>query len=207
MDVALIRWPSDEALPVELAQIKHPRLLLVEPHADPPHISDILEDWVSLPVSREDRNARIKILESRVSRGLPHVGDDGILHYRGSSTRLSVMQAHLMRAFIERFGAVVSRDTLMASAWPDGDATASNSRVMVTRLRPLLAPLDLQIRAVRSRGYLLTASDIDPDRRQSSTAVLLTTFSASRNTAETEPRNDAPATQPTPAGRSADGYW
>lgn len=56
-----------------------------------------------------------------------------------------------MRVFIERFGVVVNRDALIASAWPDGE-TAGNLRVMVTRLRPLLAPLDLQIRAVRSRG-------------------------------------------------------
>ena len=164
MDVALIHWPSDEALRVELAQIKHPRLLLVEPHADPPHISDILEDWVRLPVSREDRNARIRVLESRVSPGLPHVGDDGSLHYRGSSTRLSEIQGDLMRTLIERFGAVVGREALVASGWPDGDATVGNLRVMVTRLRPALAPLGLQIRSVRSRGYLLTTSDTRPDR-------------------------------------------
>jgi hypothetical protein len=32
----------------------------------------------------------------------------------------------------------------------------------VARLRRVLVPLALQIRAVRSCGYLLTASDIDP---------------------------------------------
>ena len=69
--MALIRWPSDEALRVELAQLKHPRLLLIEPHADPPHVSDILEDWVRLPVSREDRNARIRVLEHGSHRGCP----------------------------------------------------------------------------------------------------------------------------------------
>jgi hypothetical protein len=36
MDVALIRWPSDQALHVEMAHINHPRLLLVDPRADPP---------------------------------------------------------------------------------------------------------------------------------------------------------------------------
>ena len=34
-----------------------------------------------------------------------------------------------MRALIERFGAVVSSKALVASAWPDGDATAVNLRV------------------------------------------------------------------------------
>jgi DNA-binding response OmpR family regulator len=165
MDVALIQWPADEALRVELAQIQHPRLLLVEPHADPPHISDILEDWVRLPVSSEDRNARIRVLESRALPGLPHVGDDGTFHYRGSSTRLSEIQGRLMRTLIERFGAVVSREALVASAWPKGNATEVNLRVMVTKLRSVLVPLGLQIRAVRSRGYLLTTSDRPPVRR------------------------------------------
>ena len=50
-----------------------------------------------------------------------------------------------MRVLIERFGAVVSPEALLASAWPEGKATAGNLRVMVTRLRPVLVPLDLQI--------------------------------------------------------------
>jgi DNA-binding response OmpR family regulator len=165
MDVALIRWPSDEALRVELAQIKHPRLLLVEPRADPPHISDVLEDWVRLPVSREDRNARIRVLQSRVEPALPLVTDDGSVHYRGASARLSENQVHLMRMLIERFGAVVGREALVASVWPDSAATAGNLRVMVARLRPVLVPLGLDIRAVRSRGYLLTTSERQPHRR------------------------------------------
>ena len=165
MDVALIRWPSDEALRLELAQINHPRLLLVDPQADPPHISDVLEDWVRLPVSRADRNARVTVLEERVAPALPLVTDDGTLHYRGASARLSENQVHLMRMLIERFGSVVSREALVASVWPDRDASAGNLRVMVARLRPVLVPLGLEIRAVRSRGYLLTASDRQPHRR------------------------------------------
>ena len=165
MDVALIRWPSDEALRVEMAQINHPRLLLVEPGADPPHIWDILEDWVRLPVSRADRNARVTVLEERVSPALPLVGGDGSIHFRGASTRLSENQVSLMRILIERFGAVASREALVASVWPDRNASAGNLRVMVARLRPVLVALGLEIRAVRSRGYLLTTSDGQPHRR------------------------------------------
>jgi DNA-binding response OmpR family regulator len=165
MDVVLIRWPSDEALRVELAQINHPRLLLVDPRADPPHISDIFEDWVRLPVSRADRNARVTVLEERCSLALPLVGGDGSLHFRGASARLSENQVSLMRLLIERFGAVASREALVASVWPDRGATAGNLRVMVARLRPVLVPLGLEIRAVRSRGYLLITSDRQPHRR------------------------------------------
>ena len=70
-----------------------------------------------------------------------------------------------MRMLIERFGAVVGREALVASVWPDRDAAVGNLRVMVARLRPVLVPLGLEIRAVRSRGYLLTTSDRQPHRR------------------------------------------
>ena len=165
MDVALIRWPSDEALRVELAQIKHPRLLLVEPRADPPHISDILEDWVRLPVSREDRIARIRVLESRVAPVLPLITDDGSVHYRGASARLSENQVHLMRMLIERFGAVASREAWSRRCGPTGTQLPAICESWWRDSRPVLVPLGLEIRAVRSRGYLLTTSDRQPHRR------------------------------------------
>ena len=116
-----------------------------------------------LPVSREDRNARIGVLESRVSSGLPHVGDDGTLHHRGSSTHLSEIQGHLMRVLIRRFGAI-SESRRSSPRRGRKETTAGNLRVMVTELRPVLVPLDLQIRGPL-RGYLLTTSDRRPDRR------------------------------------------
>ena len=118
-----------------------------------PHISDILEDWVRLPVSPADRKARVTVLEERASPALPLVGGDGGLHFRGASARLSENQVSLVRMLIEGFGAVASREAMVASVWPDRDATAGNLRVMVARLRPVLVPLGLEIRAVRSRGY------------------------------------------------------
>ncbi|MGB8361812.1 MAG: helix-turn-helix domain-containing protein, partial [Acidimicrobiia bacterium] len=71
MDVALVQWPSDEALRSDLAERRHPRLLLVETDVEPPICSDPLEDWVRLPVSRADRNARLRALEARHDGGEP----------------------------------------------------------------------------------------------------------------------------------------
>jgi DNA-binding response OmpR family regulator len=158
MDVALIQWPSDDRLRTELAQRRHPRLLLVEGDANPPVCSDPLEDWVRLPVSRVDREARLRALEARSDGGgpvEPRLDDLGTLEYRGARTQLSGVQARLIQPMIDRFGAVVDRETLTSSGWPDSDAAANSLDVTVGRLRRQLIPVGLKIRTVRSRGYLL----------------------------------------------------
>lgn len=162
MDVALIQWPSDESLRAELAQQEHPRLLLVEPDAEPPICLDAMEDWVRLPVSRADRNARIRTLEERAGRRdgtMPVVTADGTLEYGDARTQLSGTQVRLMTPLIGRFGGVVARETLSAHAWPGSHATANKLDVTVGRLRRQILPLGLIIRTVRSRGYLLCDTD------------------------------------------------
>jgi hypothetical protein len=164
MDVALIQWPSDEPLRVELASRGHPRLLLVEASADPPDCTDIFEDWVRLPVSRADRNARIRTLESRRDESqvpVPTIDAHGALEYRQLRTQLSPIQVELVKPMIDRFGAVVSRETLLCAGWPESETTANTLDVTMGRLRRQLVDVGLRIRTVRSRGYLLT----DPERR------------------------------------------
>jgi len=56
---------------------------------------------------------------------------------------------------LERFGAVVSRESLGRAGWPDGAPGRNALDVHVLRLRRRLAPVHLAIRTVRSRGYLL----------------------------------------------------
>lgn len=161
MDVALVQWPSDESLRLELAQREQSRLLLVSPDADPPVCVDTLEDWVRLPVSRDDRNARIRALEERAGRrdeAVPILTGDGTLEFRDERTQLSETQTRIIAALIDRFGVVVSRAVLVGRAWPGADASSNNLDVAVGRLRRQIEPVDLEIRTVRSRGYLLCAS-------------------------------------------------
>jgi DNA-binding response OmpR family regulator len=165
MEVALIRWPTDQALRSELAELQQPRLLLVDPEAEPPDVSDVLEDWVRLPVSRADRQARVRTLEERSNgegASPPSLDSNGTLTHHGETAQLSGIQAMLMATLIDRFGAVVSRQALISAAWPGGDATANNLDVSVARLRRQVFPLGLEVRTVRSRGYLL--GDIDRPR-------------------------------------------
>lgn len=159
MDVALIQWPSDEELRQELAGLGRPRLLLVDAGAEPPVCSDVLEDWARLPVSREDRHARVRALEAQMeldSPSAPVLKGNGTLEYRGARTHLSAIQAALIRLLIGHYEAVVSREAL-AGAWSEGEPTANNLEVTIGRLRRQLEPIGLRIRTVRSRGYLLTA--------------------------------------------------
>lgn len=162
MDVALVRWPADEELRLELSEQGHPRLLLVEPGAAPPECTDVLEDWVRLPVSRADRRARIRTLESRavdMPGSLPTVDEQGTLEYRGLSAHLSPTQALLVEPMIERFGAVVSRELLIEAGWPGSEASPNTLEVTMGRLRRQLVGVGLVVRTVRSRGYLLAGSE------------------------------------------------
>lgn len=162
LDVALVRWPSGEAKRRELAEQSVPRLLLVDHDAEPPRSVDPLEDWVRLPVSDEDTRARVSSLAARVetlSPLTPIMETNGELRHRRFRIELSPLQQRLIRPMVNEFGAVVSREALVSSAWPDRLPASNALDVHIGRLRRRLAPAGLEIRTVRSRGYLLTASD------------------------------------------------
>jgi DNA-binding winged helix-turn-helix (wHTH) protein len=65
------------------------------------------------------------------------------------------VEARLTGALVRRFGAVVSRDDLVAAGWPGREPDRNALDVHVLRLRRRLQPVRLAIRTVRSRGYLL----------------------------------------------------
>lgn len=164
VDVALVRWPTDDVGRRELAVRRRPRLLLVAKNADPPLCTDYLEDWVRLPVSDADARARVKALEGRIRELTPLVPslvDRGTLQYRSARIELSPLQALLLRPLIDPFGVVVSREILMQKAWPDADPNRNILDVHMVRLRRRLVSAGLQIRTVRSRGYLLTESEAE----------------------------------------------
>ena len=157
MDVAMVHWPGELARLDELRQTGSPRLLLVEADADPPHAIDCLEDWVRLPAGDSDVRARVVALTARSSAHglLPEIDDDGLLRFRGEWAALSPVETELARALVERFGGVVGRDALAKRAWPIGLPTRNALDVHMLRLRRRITPLELEVRTVRGRGYLL----------------------------------------------------
>ena len=151
-----MRWPVETARRDRLAAEGQPRLLLVEDEVQPPVGHDALEDWVRVPASEVDVQARMATLAARArADAAPLLDLDGVLRFGPLWVSLPPVEARLTRAMLERFGAVVSRESLSRAGWPDGAPGRNALDVHVLRLRRRLAPVHLAIRTVRSRGYLL----------------------------------------------------
>ena len=126
-----------------------------------PEPVDPLEDWIRLPAAEDDLRVRVATLASRAGRSVvaPTVDEDGLLRYRGRWVTLSPVERALAAALIDRFNAVVGRDTLVRRAWPGGSPTRNALDVHMLRLRRRISTLGLEVRTVRARGYLLQALD------------------------------------------------
>lgn len=164
MDVVLVRWPDERDRREELRRSGRPRLLLIDDSAPAPIAVDALEDWIRLPADDSDLRARVASLEQRSeASGVPlppTLDDDGVLRVGGRWVALPPVEARLTAALLERFGAVVSRDALARSGWPEGAPGRNALDVHVLRLRRRVDVVGLVIRTVRSRGYVL---ELDPD--------------------------------------------
>ena len=156
-EVESVRWPEDADRLAELREEGRPRLLVVDPDAEPPVAGDCLEDWVAAGASdREiDTRRRALLLRAHLHSVSPHIDGDGLLHHRDAWVSLSPVEQSLATALLERFGAVVPRTALVERAWPRGAPTRNALDVHVLRLRRRIAALGLEIRTVRSRGYLM----------------------------------------------------
>jgi DNA-binding response OmpR family regulator len=164
MDVVLLRWPLEHQRRDALAIEGRLRLLLVEEGADAPVVEDLLEDWIRVPADDADVRARIDGLSKRfvvLQPSRPELDPDGVLRFGGGWVPLPPVEARLMGSLLERFGAVVSREQLSRVGWPKGSPGRNALDVHVLRLRRRIGQLDLAIKTVRSRGYLL---EHDPGR-------------------------------------------
>jgi DNA-binding response OmpR family regulator len=157
-EVTVVHWPEERARREELARAGRARLLVVDATVPPPVASDPLEDWVREPCSELDLRARMEGLRMRLERTLelvPELDDDGVIRFGDRWAPLPPVEARLTGVLVRRFGAVVSRDDLVAAGWPGEQPGRNALDVHVLRLRRRLEPVRLAIRTVRSRGYLL----------------------------------------------------
>jgi len=160
MDAVLLRWPLEQERRERLEGEGRLRLLLVEGGVPAPPSNDCLEDWIRVPADEADVRARIEALGVRFAAHRsesPVLDRDGLLRFAGAWVSLPPVEARLMGALIERYGAVVGRDQLSRAGWPKGAPGRNALDVHMLRLRRRIAPLDLSIKTVRSRGYLLEA--------------------------------------------------
>ena len=163
VDVALLRWPMEEDRRQALAARGASRLLLVDADTHAPEAADCLEDWIRLPASQDDIDARCRAIATRSmvhNSETPALDPDGVLRIGAGWVSLPPLEARLMSALLDRFGAVVSRDNLSRTGWPTGAPGRNALDVHMLRLRRRIGPLGLAIRTVRSRGYLLEVGEL-----------------------------------------------
>lgn len=168
-DVVLVRWPMEEERRLRLSSARTPRLLLIEDGESPPLPDDCLEDWVRVPTVEADVRARVAALSARAAGHVvdrPDLDIDGVLRFADGWVSLPPVEARLTRPLIERFGAVVGRDALSKAGWPEGAPGRNALDVHVLRLRRRLITVGLGLKTVRSRGYLLEATDTRQQRAQ-----------------------------------------
>jgi DNA-binding winged helix-turn-helix (wHTH) protein len=161
MDVVLVRWPADRVGRERLEADGVPRLLLVE-DGPPPPSTDCLEDWIRVPATDGDLQARLAGLRARSAMHgspAPILDGDGVLRSGDRWVSLPPVEARLTAALLERFGAVVRREALARAGWPEGAPGRNALDVHVLRLRRRLEQVGLVIRTVRSRGYLLESEN------------------------------------------------
>jgi hypothetical protein len=162
-EVVLVRWPEERDEAARLAEAGVAILYLVEGDEHPPVPASCLEDWIRLPGDDGDLRARVEALEVRalVHRGPPRVDGEGRLHYDGRVIVLPESEARLARVLAERFENLVTDDELAL----EGESASRALRMELTHLRAQLRDLDLALRRVRGRGYVLQRRIVDKDRR------------------------------------------
>lgn len=133
----------------------------------PPVCTDLNEDWVRAPISRQDIEARVRALRQRSNaRRTPVLDASGVLHFDSRSITISSTQAELLDQFVSHYRNVVYRSELEQRLTSHIRSTTRNSLDLhIMRIRRRIAPVDLRIRTVRGRGYLLEPmsrnSDVD----------------------------------------------
>jgi DNA-binding response OmpR family regulator len=156
--VALLRWPEEAAVLEQLRAAGTPRLLVVAPDASAPLTLECDEDWIRLPASDDDMRMRMSAVAARSSRHVsaPIIKGDGRITFRGRWVALGGTEEAVVHTLAAHFGEVVPGRSLASCVDPPLSGNAV--RIQIMRLRARLKPLGLELRTVRSHGYVLEAA-------------------------------------------------
>ena len=85
----------------------------------------------------------------------PRLEQYDLLVRNGGWVALSRREAQAVDLLLERFGCIVGHDRFQITLWPGHPRSAPLLSQLIARVRRRVAPLDLEIGAVRQRGYVL----------------------------------------------------
>ncbi|WP_424888848.1 winged helix-turn-helix domain-containing protein [Streptomyces sp. XH2] len=157
--VELIRWPAESDRRERCRDRGLMRILVLEAGAEAPPSPDPREDWVRAPISPGDLRARAEALRMRAAEeSRPVVEPNGVLCFRRRSALLSPTGAHLVARLADSFTEVVARDDLLAPQPGRPPLSRNALDLHIMRIRRRLSALDLRVRTVRGRGYVLEAA-------------------------------------------------
>lgn len=132
------------------------------------------DDYLAKPFDMEELRARVDALARRAyGSQTPELALGGItMDLRGRTVtvkneplELTNKEFALLRAFMESPGAVLTRESLLATVWNSSEpANYKVVDVTVMNLRRKLGAGESLIRSVRSLGYIFTAAEAAPGR-------------------------------------------
>lgn len=158
IDIAVVRWPDDDAVRTLLIAEGRPRVLVLAGDVDAPPPLDDLEDWLREPVDPVELLARSDAVRRRAADRLqvPYLDEDGLLHFADRWVAIPDSQLPMMRLLVERFGRLVRSEELAAAyAEAGGTGNGSSARTAIARMRGRVTSIGLTIEAARRRGFVL----------------------------------------------------
>lgn len=150
--IVIGRWPQEAQRRAEFANRKVPCLWLVERTAEPP-IIEPWEDWVRLPSSEREVEARARTLTERACR--PTLVDGVVLRNTFGSVALPASESAIVELLLHSDRQLVPRVALEAAVWPGGAPTSRSLDDLIYRLRRRIKPLRLTVFSARERGFIM----------------------------------------------------
>jgi DNA-binding response OmpR family regulator len=160
---ALVHWPSEHQRRAQLAAAGIPRLLILAEGTPIPDDVGEDEDWVRLPASEQDVDARLRNLEARFSGALQL--EDQVLRSSRGQIRLTRREADVMVLFLGRRGHLGALPDIVAAIGGSAGASGRQVHDTIHRLRGRIRPIGLDVFAAPRRGYTLglRIDDSDPE--------------------------------------------
>lgn len=155
--IVALRWPAEAGEARRLSALGVPRLLLVQPGAEPPPSADGLEVWVRFPPDGGQLEEQLRELADRAvhTDHTVRLDDFGRLFVGHRWIALSEIQVRVVTVLLADFGQVVTEQRLLRAGWADQRSSSANLRVLIYRLRSRLQEVGLELQTVRGRGLVL----------------------------------------------------
>jgi hypothetical protein len=154
--VELVEWSTQAGLRKALANAGVPRVLLVEPGAEPPTPLGVDEGWVRMDATDDEvaECARTVLERLITSAPIESIGAC-VWSHLGRAFRLTRLQASVFGELMAHRGTTVTHEQLTAVGWPGAPVNLVALDSVIQRIRDQLVGTGLHVRTIRCVGYAL----------------------------------------------------